>query len=51
MCRTAPGRGAWLCGAGCVEPARRRRAFDRAFRRPVAPAAIDALAEHLTAEK
>uniref|UniRef100_UPI00345CDB5F YlxR family protein n=1 Tax=Ilumatobacter sp. TaxID=1967498 RepID=UPI00345CDB5F len=23
VCRTAPGRGAWLCGAGCVEPARR----------------------------
>ena len=35
--RTAPGRGAWLCAGspGCLREAARRRAFERAFRRPV----------------
>lgn len=33
----APGRGAWLCGPACVDPAARRRGFERAFRRPVVP--------------
>ena len=31
--RTAPGRGAWLCSLECFDVARRRRAFDRAWRR------------------
>jgi predicted RNA-binding protein YlxR (DUF448 family) len=41
--RRAPGRGAWLCGTGCVEPARRKRAFDRAWRTTVRPEAIEEL--------
>jgi len=28
----APGRGAYLCGAGCLKAAIRRKAFQRAFR-------------------
>ncbi len=28
----SPGRGAWLCGPGCVEAAVKRKAFGRAFR-------------------
>ena len=47
--RHAPGRGAWLCGPGCLEPARRRRAFDRVWRAPVGPGAIDLLAAELLA--
>jgi predicted RNA-binding protein YlxR (DUF448 family) len=45
--RRAPGRGAWLCGPGCVEPARRKRAFDRAWRTTVGPDAIDRLTARL----
>ncbi|MHB8878175.1 MAG: YlxR family protein [Myxococcaceae bacterium] len=30
--QTAPGRGAYLCGAGCLKAAAKRRAFQRAFR-------------------
>jgi len=45
--RRAPGRGAWLCGSGCVEPARRKRAFDRAWRTTVRPEAVDELTGHL----
>jgi predicted RNA-binding protein YlxR (DUF448 family) len=34
--RAAPGRGAYLCpGSQCLEQARSRRAFARAFRAPV----------------
>ncbi|HEY8209213.1 MAG TPA: YlxR family protein [Myxococcaceae bacterium] len=28
----APGRGAYLCGAGCLRAAAKRKAFGRAFR-------------------
>jgi predicted RNA-binding protein YlxR (DUF448 family) len=49
--RTAPGRGAWLCGPGCIAEARRRRGFDRAWRTEVAPASIDRLTDHLTADR
>jgi predicted RNA-binding protein YlxR (DUF448 family) len=44
--RTAPGRGAWLCvpAITCLELARKRRGFDKAFRRPVDAAALDELA-------
>ena len=28
----APGRGAYLCGAGCLTAAMKRKAFQRAFR-------------------
>ncbi len=45
--RRAPGRGAWLCGSGCVEPARRKRAFDRAWRTTVRPEAIEQLTARL----
>ncbi len=30
--QSAPGRGAYLCGAGCVKAAVKKRAFQRAFR-------------------
>jgi predicted RNA-binding protein YlxR (DUF448 family) len=30
--QTAPGRGAYLCGAGCLKAAAKRKAFQRAFR-------------------
>jgi predicted RNA-binding protein YlxR (DUF448 family) len=45
--RRASGRGAWLCGSGCVEPARRKRAFDRAWRTTVRPEAIECLQAEL----
>ena len=45
--RHAPGRGAWLCGSGCIEPARRKRAFDRAWRTTVLPESIARLGERL----
>jgi predicted RNA-binding protein YlxR (DUF448 family) len=46
--RHAPGRGAWLCGAGCIEPARRRKAFDRAWRTAVPASSIERLTDELT---
>jgi predicted RNA-binding protein YlxR (DUF448 family) len=30
--QTAPGRGAYLCGVGCLAAATKRKAFQRAFR-------------------
>jgi predicted RNA-binding protein YlxR (DUF448 family) len=33
--RQAPGRGAWVCSAACFDLATRRKAFERALRRPV----------------
>ena len=30
--QTAPGRGAYLCGKGCLAAASKRKAFQRAFR-------------------
>lgn len=30
--RRLPGRGAWLCGVGCLAAAVKRKAFGRAFR-------------------
>ena len=41
--RTAPGRGAWLCSAACLDTAIRRRQFERAWRCPVAQDTLDAL--------
>ena len=43
--RTAAGRGAWLCPppGDCFEQALRRKAFARAWRRPVEPVALAAL--------
>ena len=46
--RDAPGRGAWLCGAECLDAARRRRGFDRAFRRPIDPTRLESLESDLT---
>ncbi|MDQ4132952.1 MAG: YlxR family protein [Actinomycetota bacterium] len=45
--RTLAGRGAWLCAGSvsCVDAARRRRAFTRAFRVDVGPDAMAALRE------
>ncbi len=34
--QTAPGRGAYLCGAGCLNAAVKRKAFQRAFKKNVA---------------
>jgi predicted RNA-binding protein YlxR (DUF448 family) len=45
--RDAAGRGAWICGPGCLAEARRRRAFDRAWRQPVSPTAIERLEREL----
>jgi predicted RNA-binding protein YlxR (DUF448 family) len=47
--RTAPGRGAWLCDPpnACFESARKRRGFEKAFRRPVGVVALDELAAGL----
>ena len=44
--RTGPGRGAWLCipPSDCFELAVRRKAFERAWRRPVGREALDELA-------
>jgi predicted RNA-binding protein YlxR (DUF448 family) len=44
--RTAPGRGAWLCGPACLDPAIRRGGFERAWRTSVPASAISALAAH-----
>jgi hypothetical protein len=33
--QVAPGRGAYLCGPGCLKAALKRKAFQRAFRSPV----------------
>jgi len=40
-----PGRGAWLCASspGCLELARRRRAFERALGGPVTEASLATL--------
>jgi predicted RNA-binding protein YlxR (DUF448 family) len=45
--RHGPGRGAWLCGAGCLGPAIRRRAFERAWRTQVRREALEALEHEL----
>jgi uncharacterized protein len=45
--RTAPGRGAWLCGPECVRAAIVRRGFDRAWRVRVAADALESLEEDL----
>lgn len=43
--RSLPGRGAWLCAGSeaCIDLAVRRKAFARALRADVAPAAVDRL--------
>jgi predicted RNA-binding protein YlxR (DUF448 family) len=41
--RTAPGRGAWVCGPACFDEAVRRHAFQRALRRPVSKPELEAL--------
>lgn len=41
--RTAAGRGAWVCSIECIDVARRKRAFERAWRRPVRAGALDEL--------
>ena len=45
--RVAPGRGAWLCGIGCVELARGRRGFERAWHVQVSNETIDRLVAEL----
>jgi predicted RNA-binding protein YlxR (DUF448 family) len=43
--RTAAGRGAWLCAgsAECIDLAVRRKAFERALKGRVEPAAVEPL--------
>ncbi|MFZ5472067.1 MAG: YlxR family protein [Myxococcota bacterium] len=44
--QTAPGRGAYLCGKGCLTAAAKRRAFQRAFRgkaKPLETTGLEAL--------
>jgi len=38
-----PGRGAYLCGAGCLKAAVKRKAFGRAFRGRALPMDLDRL--------
>jgi len=47
--RSGPGRGAWLCvpPQACFELALRRKAFARAWRRPVDPEALAQLGREL----
>lgn len=41
--RTAAGRGAWLCSTACLQPAVRRKAFDRAWKQTVHPDVLQTL--------
>jgi predicted RNA-binding protein YlxR (DUF448 family) len=43
--RVAPGRGAWLCSPACFALAEKRKAFDRAWRRPLPVGALEVLRE------
>ena len=43
-----PGRGTWLCGAGCLRAALKRKAVGRAFRGKAAPFQPEALEAALT---
>ncbi|MGB1380712.1 MAG: YlxR family protein [Ilumatobacteraceae bacterium] len=45
--RTAGGRGAWICGSGCLAAARRSRGFQRAWRCDVGDEVFDGLADTL----
>jgi len=47
--RSGPGRGAWLCipAQECFHLALRRKAFERAWRRPVGPDALVELGRQL----
>ncbi|MEM7287611.1 MAG: YlxR family protein [Actinomycetota bacterium] len=46
--RTGPGRGAWLHpDQRCLDVAKRRRAFDRAFRTKVGDEALDGIEQEL----
>ena len=49
--RSLPGRGAWLCAGSvaCIDLAGRRKAFARALRADVPPAAVDRLRTTLVA--
>lgn len=38
--QTAAGRGAYLCGKGCLGAAVKRRAFSRAFKGKAAPSSL-----------
>jgi predicted RNA-binding protein YlxR (DUF448 family) len=37
--QTAPGRGAYLCGPGCLTAATKKKAFHRAFKKALATGA------------
>ncbi|MGZ4767219.1 MAG: YlxR family protein [Ilumatobacteraceae bacterium] len=43
ICRTSPGRGAWLCSIDCFDTAMRRRAFTRAWKCDVPSTTLEAL--------
>lgn len=44
---TAPGRGAYLCGEGCLKAAAKRKAFSRAFRGAARQVDLEKLAASL----
>ena len=46
--RAAPGRGAWICGPDCLDPARKGRGFQRAWRRDLPHDLFDRLRIELT---
>jgi predicted RNA-binding protein YlxR (DUF448 family) len=51
--RAGPGRGAWLCRdnlIACFDRAARMEAFERALRRQVQPASVEALLSRLQCE-
>lgn len=41
--QSAPGRGAYLCGPGCLRAATKRKAFHRAFQKALQRAPINTL--------
>ena len=45
-----PGRGAYLCGAGCLSAALKRKAFGRAFRGKAGPVDLQVLERALGTE-
>ena len=49
--QVAPGRGAYLCGAGCLKAALKRRALGRAFKRALGQMDAGALETELEALK
>jgi len=41
--QTAPGRGAYLCGIGCLKAAAKRKAFGKAFKKEMKSLSLESL--------